>query len=227
MANSNTSEGDLTSSDSRTDLSSLTMGSTASDSTHTTAASMVSGNSGGGYKGKKPFQKKYSYFPSTEPREWMGLIKEIGGVLALNNERDLVNKLGYFEFGEKFDAYVLNKSKGSEDALVIIAALKRCREGTDVTLDLLLKAYEEQFKPKREDGSMPGKDTMEYMFLEKEVEKYYSNLQHVSTTMRLIYTYLWGQCSKNLQSVVKSDPDFEKYSVIYDGLGYWQKLKRY
>ena len=60
-------------------------------------------------------------------KDFEGLIPSVGGFLGLNSERELTNCVTFDDFKLKLSHYILKESKGSEE---VIAALKAVKYGT-------------------------------------------------------------------------------------------------
>ena len=60
---------------------------------------------------------------------------------------------------------------------------------------------------------------------DKKIQKYIDSREKIEDCLRCMYSYVWGQCTKGLQSMVESDNDYKEHSQEFDSIWLLRKIK--
>ena len=76
--------------------------------------------------------------------------------------------------------------------------------------------YEKKFKPKTDKVLTAG--LIEEMLLYKEVKIYVARKCNMQENVNKLYELIWGQCSDQIQSVIRMHPEFGDKSSDFKGI---------
>ena len=76
-----------------------------------------------------------------------------------------------------------------------------------------------------DEDMLPAKGTMKRAIADKKIMKYIDSREKIEDCLRCMYSYIWGQCTKGLQSMVESDSEYKEFSQDFDSIWLLRKIK--
>ena len=157
-------------------------------------------------------RRPYTTFTST-PRDFEGVTPKIGGVLALRSE-NMLQKVSYDIFCEKLGVYIMNEFKGGENVVEITK---------DHTIDII-SSFESNNKP-TELTDEEKKSTIDVEIKKEEIKEYVKDLKLIKSNLNKIYNLIYGNCTDSVQTMLKTDDDYESKSWVFDHRWIFRKVK--
>ena len=160
-----------------------------------------------GKNGNKSSLTSYNF----QPYNFNGRTEEIGGILALKNER-FAKKVSFSEFQEKLQTYTLTKFDYAKDMISIINEFK----------DPITEINNEQ--PTDLTEAEEKSNVKKWMKME-QVKKHIKRLTILEDNKETLFGLIWGQCSSGLQAVLKNDSELAEKQKDFDCVWFLTKVK--
>jgi hypothetical protein len=140
-----------------------------------------------------------------------GEVPSVGATLGTHNEQG-ERKDRFKNFQDKLAAYIKREYEYPEDIVVAIKDIKDPLPFVESKMPTALT---------RDDISNPIK----VKILDEKIKKYVNREETVISNKIKLYSLVWGQCSRALQSKIKGDPDYENNARNSDIIWLLDKLR--
>ena len=188
-------------------------GNSNADAGSTSNISNISGNSGNTSRGRSRYNGGNGFGRDNSNKGFLGAEPKVGAVLGLIVEK-MDKKLPFVQFREKLINYV-GREHPMGDTLVCII-----KDGSDphVVLDT-------RYEPANLSAEEMKEDFKVKVYMEK-LKRYMIKTDELLTNQRKLYDVIWGQCSDQLQEVIKYLDDYEDKETKKDIPWLMEQLQR-
>ena len=77
-----------------------------------------------------------------------------------------------------------------------------------------------------DEDMLPEKGTMKRALADKKIQKYFDSREKIEECLRCMYSYVWGQCTRGMQSIIEADKEYKAYSEEFHTIyGCSERLK--
>ena len=178
-------------------------------------------------------QRKQQPSIDTEERNFLGKTKELEAVLGLKSER-LNYKVPFDTFCEKLAEYVLKTFTSARHVIPLVEdmenpmnefrdtnkpKIKRKRNEDDKKSEKKIKSKSSGVLVTSDSGDETDEDDgvtyydpddyVEKLMLDTKIKAYVAGEEELKNNISKVDAIVWGQCTSNLQAVIKGDNDFE------------------
>ena len=150
---------------------------------------------------------------SSVQKDFEGATPSIGGILALRSE-NVTMKVNFDKFCEKLETYIMKEFKGGE---YVVDVLKE--PGKDI-----IEAYKKTSKP-ADLTTEEKKSDVEVEIKKEEIKEYVKQVHTIKSNLKKIYSLIFGNCTEGVQTMIKTDSDYETKSKAFDCTWILKKVK--
>ena len=150
---------------------------------------------------------------SSTSRDFEGATPKLSAILALRSE-NITKKVNYDRFLEKLAIYVVNELKNGDS----IIEVTRNPNAT------IIEDFEKENKP-TELSDEAKKSTVDVEIHKEEIKEYVKDIKQIKTNLKKVYGIVFGNCTESVQTMIRTDSEYEEKSKKFDHAWLFQKVK--
>ena len=150
---------------------------------------------------------------SSTTSDFEGATTKLNAILALRSE-NVNKKVNYDRFLEKLAIYVINELKNG-DSIIEITRNPNAK---------IIEDFQKENKPE-ELSDEDKKSTVDIEIHKEEIKEYVKDLKQIKTNLKKIYGIVFGNCTESVQTMTRTDSEYEQKSKIFDHAWLLQKVK--
>ena len=150
---------------------------------------------------------------SSTSRDFEGATPKLGAILALRSE-NITLKTNYDRFLEKLATCIVNELKDG-DFIVEITKNPKVK---------IIENFVHNNKP-TELSDDEKEFTVDVEIHKEEIKEYVKDLKLMKGNLKKVYTIVFGNCTDSVQTMIKTDSEYEEKSKTFDHAWLFEKVK--
>ena len=150
---------------------------------------------------------------SSTSRDFEGATPKLGAILALRSE-NITLKTNYDRFLEKLGTYIVNELKDG-DSIVEITKNPKVK---------IIENFVQNNKP-TELSDEEKEFTVDVEIHKEEIKEHAKDLKLMKGNLKKVYTIVFGNCTDSVQTMIKTDSEYEEKSKTFDYAWLFEKVK--